>query len=286
MKLGISYNVFDGEELLEYSLMSVRDIADHISVVYQTTSNYGEENPNLLNILTNLQRKGLIDKLFEYTPKTYSKEVSDKHTIGNIQRVICADNNGKATWRNGTLNELEKRDIGLKIAKANDCDVYMSMDADEIYETKQLQHALDTFDIGGYDSSFCQMQTFYKFPTHQIDPPETYYVSLFYKIKKDSKIDFIANNQFPVSCDPTRRMKSGYAKIFTREEIQMYHYAYVRRNFESKVRNSSAQADKKTQEKIINHFKKFTKEDELAQMIGQYEGSKVIKVENKFKIII
>ena len=66
----------------------------------------------------------------------------------------------------------------------------------------------------------------------------------------------------------------------------MYHYAYVRRNFESKVRNSSAQADKKTQEKIINHFKKFTKEDELAQMIGQYEGSKVIKVENKFKIII
>ena len=42
MKLGISYNLFDGEELLEYSINSVRDSCDHINVVYQKISNWGE----------------------------------------------------------------------------------------------------------------------------------------------------------------------------------------------------------------------------------------------------
>ena len=43
MKLGVSYNVFDGEELLESSIKSIRDNVDHISVVYQTISNFGND---------------------------------------------------------------------------------------------------------------------------------------------------------------------------------------------------------------------------------------------------
>ncbi|MFM6972171.1 MAG: hypothetical protein ACKOXJ_00940 [Alphaproteobacteria bacterium] len=43
MKLGITYNLFDGEELLESSVKSVRESAEHINVVYQTTSNWGEK---------------------------------------------------------------------------------------------------------------------------------------------------------------------------------------------------------------------------------------------------
>jgi hypothetical protein len=43
MRLGISYNVFDGEELLESSIKLIRDNVDFISVVYQTTSNFGNQ---------------------------------------------------------------------------------------------------------------------------------------------------------------------------------------------------------------------------------------------------
>ena len=284
MKLGISYNVFDGEELLIYSLLSVRQVAHHISVVYQTTSNYGNENPKLKMELEQLQDRGLIDKLFLYEPQTFDTETNDKHTIGSVARVICVDDKGKRTWRNGTLNEIEKREIGLKIAKANKCDVYMSMDADEIYDTPKLMDALSNFAIGDYDSSFCQMRTFYKFPTHQIDPPETYYVPLFYKINKDSKMDFIHNNDFPVSCDPTRRMKAGYVRIFSRDEIEMYHYAYVRKDIESKVKNSSAQADKTIQNRIIKQYNAFTEKDRDCMMLGQTHTKKVKVVENKFNI--
>ena len=40
-KLGIAYNVFDGEELLEKSILSVRNVADFICVVWQRVSNQG-----------------------------------------------------------------------------------------------------------------------------------------------------------------------------------------------------------------------------------------------------
>ena len=286
MRLGISYNVFDGEELLPYSLLSVRRVAHHISVVYQTTSNYGNENKNLLSELEKLQDKGLIDKLFLYEPKSYDSETNDKHTIGSVARVICVDDKGKRTFRNGTLNELEKRDIGLRIAKANNCDTYMSMDADEIYDTNQLMDAFANFTIGDYDSSFCQMRTFYKYPTHQIDPPETYYVPLFYRIKPSNKMEFIQNNDFPVTCDPTRRMKAGYVRIFSREEIEMYHYAYVRKNIESKIRNSSAQADKSFQDRIIKQFNSFKESDRKCMMLGQHQATNLKIVDNKFNIKI
>ena len=52
MKISASYNVFDGEELLEKSISSIRDSVDFISVVYQTISNFGNNcSPDLEDIL-------------------------------------------------------------------------------------------------------------------------------------------------------------------------------------------------------------------------------------------
>ena len=64
MKLGVAYNIFDGEEMLPHSLRNLRPMVDFICVVYQTTSNFGNENPLLLEKLEMLQMEGLIDKLF------------------------------------------------------------------------------------------------------------------------------------------------------------------------------------------------------------------------------
>lgn len=284
MKLGISYNVFDGEELLEYSLLSVRQLAEHISVVYQTTSNYGQENKGLLSVLEKLQDRGLIDKLFKYTPKNFSMNFLLEHRKGGRENIKINNEKVKDLYKNGTLNEIEKRDIGLQIAKANKCDCFMTMDADEIYDTNKLQFALDTFEVGGYDSSFCKMQTFYKLPTLKI-PNESYYVPLFYKINKHSRINFIDKSIFPVFCDPTRRMIAGYCKVFTREEIEMYHYSYVRKDIASKIYNSSAQKDKKIQKIVIDHFNNWKSIEQGAKLLGG-DSCELIEVENKFNIKI
>ena len=88
--------VFDCEELLEQSIRSVRSVAQHVCVVYQTVSNFGNEyvydaaaaaaaaaaclhqqhqhrcNPGLVRMLLALQSDGLIDSLLEYIPKTFT----------------------------------------------------------------------------------------------------------------------------------------------------------------------------------------------------------------------
>ena len=55
MKLGVSYNIFDGEELLENSIKSIRENVDYISVVYQEVSNFGNPcDENLIPLLNDL----------------------------------------------------------------------------------------------------------------------------------------------------------------------------------------------------------------------------------------
>jgi hypothetical protein len=68
MKLGIAYNIFDAEELFEYSINSIREFVDYIVVVAQEKSNYGNTNPNLRQTLKELKDKGLIDLIYWYTP--------------------------------------------------------------------------------------------------------------------------------------------------------------------------------------------------------------------------
>jgi hypothetical protein len=70
MRLGVSYNIFDGEELLEGSIKQIRSHVDYVSVVFQTISNFGNQsNPELIPLLERLKSEGLIDELYHYNPK-------------------------------------------------------------------------------------------------------------------------------------------------------------------------------------------------------------------------
>ena len=97
MKLGVTYNIFDGEEMLFFSLRNLRPMVQHINVVYQTTSNFGNENPNLEEKLRMYERAGLIDFLHKYEPTLKKNE------------------DGSLRWQNGQENEINKRNIGLQM---------------------------------------------------------------------------------------------------------------------------------------------------------------------------
>ena len=105
MKLAAIYNLFDGEEILPYSLRNIRSQADKIIVVCQLVSNRGEKaSPQLVTLLQSLQKEGLIDYLWCYTP--------------NLNRQP-------------TKNELAKRKLGRKLALALGCTHFIHMDTDE-----------------------------------------------------------------------------------------------------------------------------------------------------------
>ena len=264
IKLGVAYNVFDGEELLEYSIKQIREFASVLVVVYQKVSNFGNENPNLMNTLNDLKERGLIDGMFEYKP-TFNYELEEIEVT------------------NGLKNELIKRNVGLDICRANGCNVFMTIDCDELYDKKEFEVALDRFYEGNYDTSFCQMLSYYKLPTMQIEPAEKYFVPLFCKLNKNTKFEKISD--YPVITDPTRRVKAGYPLVFSRNEIQMYHYSYVRKDLKSKLANTSSQMDKKSQEAILYHFNSWKKKEDGVFLLTE-DDVKLKEVPNKFNIKI
>jgi hypothetical protein len=228
MKLGISYNLFDGEELLEGSIKQIRQHVDYVSVVYQTTSNFGNPcNKELIPLLERLKSEGLINELFEYSPKV---------------------NKG------GHFNEIQKRNIGLALSQGAGCTHHMSMDSDEYYLSSEFKNLKKIIIEGDYDSSYCQMQTYYKSWEYSLDPPETYYVSLILKIKHDS--NFVLMAPSPVLVDPTRRLApSVNGIVLERKDIQMHHGSYIRDNIRTKLTNSSASVNFTNDiDRIVNHY--------------------------------
>lgn len=228
MKIGISYNLFDGEELLESSIKSIRNNVDFISVVYQTTSNFGNPcDEGLVPLLEKLKSDGLIDELFLYKP-----------TLN----------------RGGHYNELRKRNIGLSLSEGVGCTHHMSMDSDEYYIPSEFENLKKLMLEGDFDSSFCQMQTYYKSWEYSLDPPEDYYVSLIFKIKQDTS--YVMGAPAPVLVDPTRRISPiNKPLILKREEVQMHHGSYIRDNIKTKLTNSSASVNfNKDIDMIVNHY--------------------------------
>jgi hypothetical protein len=265
--LGVAYNVFDGEELLIHSIQQIKNYVDYIVVVAQEKSNFGNLNSNLRNKLKELQDLGCIDLVHWYEPK------------------FVYEDNGTISLDNGVKNEQRKRQIGFDLCKEFGCTIFSSMDCDEIYDKDEYQFAKNDFIKGNYDSSFCQMKTFYKKATFQVTPPENYYVPLFYKVNENSNFTFDFVPPYPVEIDPSRRMKAGDCRIYTRNEIQMYHYSYVRADIESKINNSSAcsRINDLQKQTTINHFNKCNKVSDGAMFLNNCKFE-LIEVENKFNI--
>jgi len=255
-KLGIAYNIFDDSiELLEKSILSVRNVADYITVIYQDISNMGNQSEiNLKELLTEYKDKGLINSFYIYKPQLNAP-------IPHI-------------------NEMNKRNMGLYVCQGESCTHFMSMDSDEFYKEDELKKVLDVMVEGNYDSSACQLQTYWKSGEWVLNPPEEYYVSLIYKIR--TGVDFVLGHNFPVLVDPTRRMNPGNCKILTRDEIEMHHASYVRNDIAKKLFNSSSISSfGDIIEDLINYFNDW-KEGDKAFMPdrNKYELKKVDNIFN------
>ncbi len=259
MRLGVSYNTFDGEELLEGSIKCIRSEVDYISVVYQTVSNFGNQcGEELIPLLNRLKDEGLVDELFEYNPKI---------------------NKG------GHFNEITKRNIGLSLSEGKGCTHHMAMDSDEYYDIEEFRNMKKIIEDENYDSSACQMTTYYKSPKFRLEPKEEYYVTLPFKIKQGR--EFIFGHPFPVLVDPTRRTEYGKCKIFTRNEIEMHHMSYVRKDIEKKLKNSSAKVNFESWiPEFLDYFNNWSEGDD-ALMPGKPPGRyKLIEIGNRFNIEI
>ena len=224
-KWGVSYSVFDGHELLEKSILSIRESVDYINVVYQTTSWYGNKcDDDLLPTLHRLKEAGLIDELIEYT-------------------YIHKDG------RNGHAPKYEKqkRSLGLNAAKKAGCTYFMTMDCDEFYFKDELENAKKYILENDISHSFVVTLNYVVKPIYRKLNPG-YYVPFFSKINQYSSFTSSYFDKYYICLvDPTRPLdkyilfKFLFLKIygkyhpFVLNNIAMHHMTSVRRDIMSKI---------------------------------------------------
>jgi len=257
MKLGVSYNVFDGEELLEGSIKCIRSEVDYISVIYQTISNYKNFcSPELEPLLERLKSEGLIDELVHF--KT---DLND----------------------HPPCNEVNKRRLGLELSLKQGCTHHMSMDTDEYYLLDDFKRLKKEMIDGDYDSSACTYITYYKSSNYRLQHIDTTYVSLIYKIRPN--ITYILGNKFPVKIDPTRSMNEGKCRIFEPNELVMHHLSYVRKNINSKVYNSSSKVlYEKYIDNFLEHFNKWQPGEKGITVGMVVPSATIVETEDLFNI--
>ncbi|MGL4208119.1 MAG: hypothetical protein ACRCTY_01895 [Candidatus Adiutrix sp.] len=209
---GVSYSVFDGEELLEASLISIRPVVNYINVIYQLQSWYGNPaDSGLLPLLTNLKNKGLIDELAEFKP--------------NLDLLP-------------TRNEINKRNMGLKLAKQNGVTHFMCLDCDEMFVPTQVKDA-QTFMVANQIShSYCAFFSYGPKVTHRLIEPLKI-MPFFSRLSRFSTLKSRAKT--PCRVDATKKMSTN---IFSRhyvfdDALIMHHMCFVRRNISRKIENSS-----------------------------------------------
>jgi hypothetical protein len=233
MKLSVTINFFNGEELLRKTVENIRPLTEHLSIVYQTKSNWGEPiTEQALTVLNSLMAEGLVDDCVLYEPDL---------------TLIAAE------------NEFTKRRIGLDVAIKNEATHILLMDADEFYKADEFLAAKqliekENIDFSAVNSYFYLHQSIYRSKTC-----DTTNVCFITKITPE--LIFEHGQPFPLeNIDPTCRLVNpiGKFKLFHETDIAMHHMCFVRSSFESKLKNTSSAANLdfiNQVEKILNEWR-------------------------------
>ena len=247
MKLGASYSVWNGEELLRSSLKSIRNNCDYINVVWSKTSWFGEPcNDNLEELLKELKKEGLIDEIifFEPNPKLHSKQ-----------------------------NELNKRNLGLEYAKKANCTHFLMMDSDEFYKEDEFKTAKEYILNNGITHSVCN-QYLYSHINCRESTAANFFAVFIHKIDKNTKLVMNSCTPIPWYSDPTKQIPIDiYSRPCILHNISMHHYTGVKKDIKSKYRNAASGQKKKKQEIYIDKYSQKTA-DLIAS--GEYVNSENI----------
>ena len=275
MKLGVSYNLFDGEELLEASIKSIRKEAHYISVIYQKKSFRGERaSENIEKFLYKLKLKNLIDEFYLYDKDFTKKEIKLEF-------------------------EQEKRTIGLNLSKKNGCTHHLSMDVDEFYDVKQLKKVKEYITRKDIENTAVPIIEYlktaeYKFVNSYLYSEDfdeyTFYCPFIMKINKILPQKY-NKKWYPCKADPSRHLnnkKKFY--LFSIQDIVMHHMSTVRKDLDRKYKNSNLMDGSSELILKINDLKnkvlnwKFEDNQIGNSKYALFENKLVEKTEDKFEI--
>lgn len=221
MRLALIYSVWDDYELLSYSIKNMKPLVDGIIVIYSNTSNYGE-----LSTIPDYALPGYVTG-YNWEPDL------------NMPPIF---------------NETAKRNFGIDKARQAGYTHFLIIDSDEFYEHGPFRKAKESFreDLSGL---VVRSQVYFASPRLTIGL-DTTLVPFIHRMTDTIKCEF--NRKYPfawenlrtIRIDPTRSLSIN-SGVEMNEEVIMHHYSWIRKDYEKKIRNSTAR-DNITRSTIMN----------------------------------
>jgi len=243
MKLAAVFCVWNDWDWLEISTAHISPLVDGIIVVASERSNHGELSP-------------------------IPDDWKDKVLIREPQFHVPMH------------SETDKRNFGLSLARKSGYTHFISMDADEIYDPLEFTKDKERFNDPNLLGLVCRSQVYFGSPTLTIGL-DTTLVPHIHKITPGLRHELNRNYPYAwegksIRIDPTRSMNINSGVDLT--DSVMHHYSHVRKDYEKKIRNSSARAN----------LERSTIRQDLVQAkegyFVKFYGKSLVRVPNDFKI--
>ena len=251
MKLAAIYNVWDGLELLEHSIKSIRNQVDVVIVVWQQWSNWGEKNPDTWNHVERLQDSGLMD-----------------------YRINMEPDPGRMSTQYAMKFETAKRQAGIDKAVELGCTHFIGMDADEFYKEEEFAYGKKYIAQLHKQYHFAvPIRVYYKESTLCLDKLDDTFVPFICPLPATTGL-----RKTNLLIDPTRRTAETYQQM---PVVIMHHMSWVRKNgIQGKLRNSTARKNIYKPELI----EEYENAEEGTVLKHIYQGRKLVRVKNEFSI--
>jgi hypothetical protein len=245
MKLAACYTVFNGVELLEHAINSIKDHVDEIIIGYQTVSNYGNECKDILDFM---------DRFPDYNYFNYEPDLK-----------VDAKTNEKRKHQG-----LIERARGLK------CSHFFLSATDHFYKEDEILYAINVVLTTGVKTTYSKMITYFKEPTLRLEPLETYYMPFICSTSVN------IGSLSPVLVDPACSFKpfSPYY-VFKEYEVLMHHFSWIRKDIRNKLENAAAKVNWLDKiEDFIERYNNF----KLGDKFPYYPKHRIVETEDIFNL--
>jgi len=251
MKLAYCITVFNGWELLRPAIDNIKPLVDEVILCYQNMSNTGNYDPDNEVRLSEFRDLGV--KIINHEPNL---NLSTKQ------------------------NEINKHQCMIDRAKLIGCTHFIMAATDHFYEPEQFKAAVEKGK--DYDVTVSKMYTYYKKPTWQITPIETYYMPFIHKLYARTVVSY---QKYPVLVDPSVSVNTNEKFYeFKESELMLHHYSMIRDNIGNKFDNAAASINWSEEQK--QSFKDEWENYDIGKNEGvqYFRGNKIKVVPNHFNI--
>lgn len=247
MRIGVSYGVFSGLELLKPSILNIRRFASHLVVVWSPYSSTGERAPKyMLPLLNDLLKSKLVDELVEFRPRI-------------VRNPVEMQDNCRL-----------KREIGRLKCKEAGCSHHLIRDCDEFHEDSQFEKMLDVFPT--VDCTLSMIREYVYHPTKRLKKLSGLYVPAIQHIDKPLK----KIRPFNVIVDMGRTVGDLKTwRMLKPNELLMHHLTFVRYNKEEMERKYQGHG----------HCHRVGTLEKFIEWTNRFSEDEIETVEDKFGIL-